>query len=213
MTYTLVVGAVPVVGAESFYRDVLARAGRVVAADAGAEWCVGLGRFPDVAIGDFDSAVHGAAERLAAAGVEVIAHPRHKDRTDLELAVELARERWEAPLVLTAAFTKRIDHTLAAFGALTRAGAGASVSEPGWEGFACAPEAPLMLRVDPGATVSLVAIEAASGVTVEGVEWPLTRADLGALSDLGVSNRATGGPVRVSVEVGTLIVITPGVDT
>jgi thiamine pyrophosphokinase len=213
MTYTLIVGAVPVAGGESFYREMLGGAGHVVAADAGAEWCVGLGRVPDIAVGDFDSAADGAVERLRAAGVEVVVHPRDKDRTDLALAVELARDRWAAPLVLSAAFTERVDHTLAALGALTRAGTGARVAEPDWSAYACTPAAPLEVDLEAGDTLSVIAVGPASGVTVEGVSWPLVSAHLETLSDLGVSNLAIGGRVRVSVTAGTLIVITPQVDT
>lgn len=213
MTYTLVVGAVPVAGANAFYRDLLARATHVVAADAGGEWCIGLGRVPDVTVGDFDSAAVGAAERLAAAGTELVTHPRDKEFTDLELAVALAQGRWADPIVLTAAFSRRVDHTLAALGTLLRAGHGASVREPGWYAYACVPGGPLDLKVATGATVSVLSIGPASGVTVSGVRWPLRVAALDALSGLGVSNRAVEDVVHVSVEVGSLIVMVPEVDT
>ncbi|HEY5276048.1 MAG TPA: hypothetical protein VIK38_05865, partial [Coriobacteriia bacterium] len=132
MKHTLVVGAAPLPEHEGFYRDLLASSAHVVAADAAGEWCVGLGRVPDAVVGDFDGSVPGAPERLQALGASVEVHPVEKDATDLELAIARAIAMWDDPIVLTAAFTWRIDHTLAAVGALTRAGAGASVLEPGW---------------------------------------------------------------------------------
>ena len=213
MTYTLVVGAAPLAESEPFYRDLLAGAGAIVAADAAGEWCVALGRVPDVAIGDFDSASQGAVTRLSEAGVQVVRYPEEKDLTDLELAVAIARERYNDPIVLTAAFALRPDHTLAAFGALLRAGEGASVCEPGWTAETCVPGHPLALNMTVGATVSVLAVGTATGVTVEGVRWPLAGAHLDAMSGLGVSNRAVADTVRVSVEHGMLIVILPEVDT
>ncbi len=207
MNWTLVVGAAPVPGCEAFYTSLLAEAATVVAADAAGEWCAGLGRVPDVVVGDFDSATAGAAQRLAALGARVETHAREKDETDLELAIDAARANGDAPIVVTCAFSARLDHTLAAFGALTRAGAGARAVEPGWRAWTCAAGAPLDIESPAGATLSVLAVGDACGVRVTGTEWILEDASLQALSGWGVSNRALGGPVSVSCRAGTLVVL------
>lgn len=210
MTYSLVVGAAPEAGEEGFYRALLTDAAFVVAADAAGEWCVALDRVPDVIVGDFDSSDLGARDRLAALGAEVIAFPQDKDETDLELAADVACARCTAPIVFTAAFSRRLDHTLAALGALTRAGSGARVLEPHWSAFVCAPGADLNLDPPEGTVVSVIATGDAAGVTVSGMKWPLEGATLAPLSGLGVSNRACGGTVCVSTQAGTLIVFVQG---
>ena len=207
MTYTLVVGAAPVSGCDAFYSSLLAGAADVVAADAAGEWCVALGRVPEVVTGDFDSAAPGAEDRLRALGSEVVAFPCDKDETDLDLAVVLARGRAGETLVVTAAFSLRPDHTLAAFGSLARAGAHARAEEPGWTAWVCTPGGDLVLDVRTGTTLSVLALEPATGVCVSGTAWPLTGASLSPLSGHGVSNRAIGGPVRVRTGSGTLIVL------
>jgi thiamine pyrophosphokinase len=207
MTYSLVVGAAPLAGHRAFYSELLAGAGSVVAADAAGEWCVALGRVPDVVIGDFDSAEPGAPDRLRALGVDVVEFPRDKDETDLDLAVAVARERAAGPLVITAAFSLRLDHTLAAFGTLTRAGSGATAREPGWTAWVCAPDTPCDLDLESGATLSVLALGPADGVTMSGAVWPLVDAALPALGGRGVSNRADGGPVHVRTAHGTLVVM------
>lgn len=207
MNETVVVGGAPVSGADAFYAALLAGAFRVVAADSAGEWCVEHGRVPDVVVGDFDSAAPGAAGRLSELGARVVEYSRHKDETDLELAVDAAFGLGPGPLVLTAAFTRRIDHTLAALGSLTRAGAGARAIEPGWASWVCVPGTDVEIEAGAGATVSLLAIGEASGVSVSGAAWTLDDARLDALSGRGVSNRATGGPIRVHVATGTLIVV------
>lgn len=204
---TLVAGAAPIPGAERFYRALLAEADHVVAADAAGEWCVGLGRVPDVVVGDFDSASEGAAERLATAGAQVVAVSVDKDETDLELAVEVARVRFGLPVVITAAFTGRLDHTLASLGTLERAGAGACVREPGWSAWLCTREEPFAATLQPGTPLSLLAPAGASGVSVHGTKWPLNGEYLEPLSGRGVSNEALGGHVDVSVGEGLLLVI------
>lgn len=203
---TLVVGAAPAPGADDFYRTLLAEAAHVVAADAAGEWCVGLGRVPDVVVGDFDSAASGARERLVTAGAEIVEYPADKDRTDLELAVDLARECFDAPVRLTAAFTSRLDHTLGALGALLRGGADATAREPDWTAWVCPPGATLHLATSPGTLVSLLAPAGAHGVGIAGVRWPLHDATLPMLSGLGVSNVALCDEVTASTGEGALIV-------
>jgi thiamine pyrophosphokinase len=203
---TLVVGAAPVAGADGFYRGLLEAADHVVAADAAGEWCVRIGRVPDLVVGDFDSALPGAAERLERLGATVARYAADKDRTDLELAVELARSTFGTPLTLTAAFSARVDHTLASFGALLQAGMGAHAVEPGWRSHVCLPSQRVRFDADPGTLVSLLAPAGADGVCASGVRWPLASARLEALSGLGVSNVALGGPVEVAVARGTVFV-------
>jgi thiamine pyrophosphokinase len=213
MTYTLVVGAAPVEGAEEFYRGLMSEAAFVVAADGGGEWCVALGRVPDVVVGDFDSAHPGAALRLSDAGADVRAYPRDKDLTDLELAVGAATEQTGGPVVITAAFTGRLDHTLAALGALAAAGPHAAAVEPGWTAYACTPATPLEIDASRGDLVSILSVGRSAGVSVSGTAWPLSDACLAPLSGHGVSNMALGGRVSVAIEAGMLIVIVQRDDT
>jgi thiamine pyrophosphokinase len=206
-THTLVVGAAPVPGQDAFYRDLLRDADHVVAADAGGEWCVALGRTPDVVVGDFDSSSAGASGRLAALGAVVREYRPAKDATDLDLAVAAARGAYPDPLLVTAAFTRRIDHTLAAFGTLADAGPGAAAVDPGWSGRVCRTSQPVTSTLEAGTLFSVVALRAGTRLTIDGALWELRDAPVGLLSGLGVSNRATGGPVRITVTEGIALVI------
>jgi len=207
MNEVLVVGAAPAPNAEAFYRSLLASAQAVVAADAAGEWCVALGRVPDAVVGDFDSAGPQAADRLERLGARVERHPAHKDATDLELAVAVARERWALPVCLTAAFTDRLDHTLAALGLVLRAGDGAHIVEPSWRAWPCVPDRPLRLELARGTTYSLLALERCEGVDATGGKWELHDADMEPLSGYGVSNEAAGERLGISVRRGSLLVI------
>jgi thiamine pyrophosphokinase len=207
MTHTLLVGAAPLPGCEEFYSELLAASTHVVAADAAGEWCVRLGRVPDAVLGDFDGSESGAEQRLRLAGAHVETYPVDKDRTDLEIALEYAVTRWECPIVVTAAFTRRLDHTLAALGVLLRAGAGASVREPGWSAYSCREAEAVQLDLEAGTTVSVVALDGEARITVEGAIWPLSASALPLLSGLGVSNRAAGGPFSARATNGTLAII------
>jgi len=208
---TLIVGAVPVVGAEEFYRALLGGADTVIACDAAGEWCLALGRTPDLVVGDFDSARPGAKERLEAAGVEVRSFPTAKDESDLDLALAAARERGTSGVILTAAFSERLDHSLAAIGtALRAADLNPVIEEPTFRAFLVdAADRPAVHWSAPaGTTVSVIALVSSSGVTLDGLVYPLTEARLPLLSSLGLSNIVdSGGVVGVTVAQGTVLVI------
>lgn len=207
----LIAGASPEPGGEAFYRQALAGADFVVAADAGGEWCVSLGRIPDLVVGDFDSAAPGAPQRLRAAGIEVTEFSVEKDESDLELAVAAALARGAGSLTLTACSGGRLDHTLASVGSLTRAGRSgtADLQEPSFAAWTVAGDqgAGIELQTRPGTTFSVLAVGEARGVSITGGLFPLVAAALPSLSSLGLSNIASGPTIMVSAEVGTLVVI------
>jgi thiamine pyrophosphokinase len=208
MSGALVVGAAPAGGhaALAFYRRLLAGAAAVVAADAAGEWCVGLGRVPELVVGDFDSSAAGARERLEAAGVRIEAHPAAKDSSDLDLAVSAALRAFGPPVVVTAAFSDRLDHTLASLGSLMRSGRGAHAEEPRWSAWPVWPTLPIVLDLEEGRLVSLLSPMGAAGVTLRGARWELDDDMLPPLADRGVSNEALGGTLTVSCASGGLLV-------
>lgn len=206
----LIVGAAPTPDAGPFYRDLLGRSELVIACDAAAEWCIELGRVPEIAVGDFDSAAPGACERLVAVGVDVRRFPAEKDESDLDLALAVARSLSPARVILTAAYTARLDHTLAAIGTVSEAAdLAASVEEPGFCAVVVSDRGLSTRVIDtvPGATVSVIALEESQRVTLAGLTYRLDDADLGLLSSLGLSNVADESRVRISLARGTLFVI------
>lgn len=207
----LVVGASPVVGADDWYGDLLPTFDLLVACDAAGEWCAALGRTPDLALGDFDSAESGAPERLRALGANVVEYPAHKDESDLELALAAALKRGATSITVTAAFTNRLDHTLAAVGLAIRMPTGTPLAfrDPGLDAHVlrAAHQTIVVIETVPGALVSVVALTQADGVTLSGLAYPLLNASLAALSSLGVSNVATSSRVTVRASRGTLLVM------
>jgi len=210
----LIVGAAWAPGADSFYAGLAADHDLVVAADAAAEQLLDIGVKPDVAIGDFDSALPGAIERLKATGVRVRAFPTSKDATDLDLAADATRAAGATSVTITGAFRARLDHTLAALGTLGRlADLSAVAVEPDLRMWVADGETrpTLTLALVPGTVVSILAIGgAALGVTLRGFSYPLEDARLEPVSGLGVSNVADAASQTVALSAGTLLVVVSG---
>lgn len=208
--HALIIGAAPVPGAERFYRELLERFHVLIACDAAAEWCMRLGCPPSYAVGDFDSARPGALERLRAAGIEVLAYPRDKDETDLDLAAAHAESLRAASLTFTAAFSGRLDHTLAAIGTLRRfSGLAPIVLEPGFTAWLLSERArpALAFECEPGTLFSVLAIDPIVGLSVNGARYPAHDLDVGTLSSATISNEAAGRRVQVRLRQGTALVM------
>ncbi|PRY94697.1 thiamine diphosphokinase [Hasllibacter halocynthiae] len=180
-------------------RAVLSRAGPVVAADGGAAACLAAGRVPDAVIGDLDSLDGAARAAIPAGRVHRIAT---QDDTDFEKAMAHVR----APLVLGAGFLGgRVDHALAALGALPRLRPCILV---GLEDCACAlPAGETRLDLPPGTRVSLFPMGPVTG-TSEGLEWPIDGLALRPAGRVGTSNRAKG-PVRLRMDGAGCLLILP----
>ena len=84
----------------------------IICADGGTRHALALGLVPDVVIGDLDSMEDGARQRVERFGTRVIAYPRAKDETDLELALLYAVEQGATEIVVWGAQGGRIDHEL-----------------------------------------------------------------------------------------------------
>ena len=103
-------------------RDEAADASAIVAADAGAAFCLESGLMPDAVVGDFDSLTDDVRARIPADRL----HPNNDTATnDLEKTLAFVAARWGADvdvaLAAGAAFQGgRADHALANLGPLLR---------------------------------------------------------------------------------------------
>jgi thiamine pyrophosphokinase len=183
--------------------------GWIIAADGGLDVARQAGLRPNLLVGDLDS-ISDAGLAWAEEHVEIDRHPTDKDLTDTELA--LARAAAARPQRVTMiGGGDRLDHTLAAIGALAAPRLRDVPRVDGWwDGqhleVLHGPTA-RRLPVVVGSTVSLVALGGGSvGVRVSGTRWTLDGIDLAPMAGLGVSNVATSSTVTVTVDGGVLVV-------
>ena len=186
----------------------------VVAADGGLDHARAAGIDPAVLVGDLDS-VTALGLAWASEHTTVVRHPIDKAATDTELAIAYAAELEPERIVLLAGQGDRLDHAVAALGALgAPALAGVDQLEAWWGGdrlrVVHGPGS-TTLDLPAGTTFSVLSMHGvAEGVTVGGARWPLTDHRLGPLVGLGVSNQIDTPPVTVGVERGVVTIIVPG---
>ncbi len=182
----------------------------VLAADGALDHALAAGLTPAGLVGDLDS-ISPAGLEWAERHATIERHPPDKDATDTELALAVAVGFDPARLILLSGGGDRLDHTLAAIGALGHPSLTSIPEIDGWWGeqrfhVAHGPGR-MALDVTPGTTVSVLALHgAATGVTITGVRWPLDHDDLGAAVGHGVSNEAIDEHVELSLTSGVLTV-------
>jgi thiamine pyrophosphokinase len=195
--------------ADQHYAALIREAELLIAADDGTSLCLRAGRAPHICVGDFDSTGADTLSKAAALGAEIVRYPAEKDESDLDLAVAVARERHVTSVVLTAAFSGRIDHTLAAIGTLVSAADLCAVAdEPAWNAYAldATSRAQVELHAQPGTIISVFAVGDAT-VWIEGVIYPLAGVRLPALSSRGLSNVVADDVQRVRLVDGCAVVV------
>jgi thiamine pyrophosphokinase len=181
-----------------------------VGADGGTRYLLALGLRPHVVVGDLDSLDAETVAELAAAGVEFERHQPDKDQTDLELAVQRALRNEADEILLLGALGGRLDQALANILLLTRRDWPVPIRLAQGEQVAQVLQGPgkLELTLPAGSTVSVVPISPeVTGITYEGLLYPLRDATLSLGSTRGVSNEVVGEPVTISLVRGMLLVI------
>jgi thiamine pyrophosphokinase len=193
----------------------------VVAADGGLLTAQALGIRPDLAVGDFDSADPASVAKAEAEGVAIERVAAEKDESDLELAVRAAVARGATSIVIVGALGgARVEHTLAGLALL---GLGSDGGHPRFD-MAIVDErsairllagesregrrAHIDLEGEPGDYISLQPWGGdATGVTTEGLRYPLHDEPLRMGPSRGLSNELLGRHGRVSCRAGRLLVI------
>lgn len=171
-----------------------------IAADRGAATLLKAGITPDLLVGDNDSIPDHALESLRMAHVPEMISSTHKDVTDLDLAIDAARQAGADRVTVIGATGGRLDHTLAAVGTLMgSADMRPHLVDPGLEAWVVEPgHGRFDLRCE-GRTVSVLALSPSARVRSSSLRWPLDGLELSLLSSRGVSNvvDAPGGWLEV----------------
>ncbi|MFQ5558837.1 MAG: thiamine diphosphokinase, partial [Acidimicrobiales bacterium] len=182
----------------------------LIAADAGVDLARALGLAVDLVVGDLDSASAAGIAWARAGGARIIEHPRDKDETDLELALQHAITMAGSVTVL-ADPAGRLDH-LAANLAVLASPRWAEARLDAWMGrtHVVVIRRHRRLPVEPGRVVSLLAVGGpARGVSSTGLRFALSADVLEPTTARGVSNVVVDRPAELRVDDGVLLAIIP----
>lgn len=183
----------------------------IIGVDSGVDRAHEAGLTVDIAVGDFDSVTARGLVEAERHGARMVRHPADKDRTDLELAIDLAIDEAPERIVFVSMDGGRPDHELANL---------LLMSDPRLKPF----EVDVLLaeahvavvqqrrtftgRV--GDLVSLIPIGGSCfGVTTSGLQYPLDDETLHPSHGRGVSNVLVAPVAVVEVRTGALLAFQP----
>jgi len=191
-------------------RDLWRGAAWRVAADGGAANArAHLALAPHILIGDLDSLDDATRAWCAQAQTEFIQHPRAKDQTDLELALDFAIARGATEITLLGALGGRLDQTLANVLLLVKAASArvaARIAGADFDAWIAWERATVRGRI--GDTVSLLPLtERVEGIVTEGLLYPLRKETLYLGAARGVSNELVAEQAEIAFARGLLLIV------
>lgn len=183
----------------------------IICADGGTHHALALGLQPHLIVGDLDSLPAGLLAEMKAQGVRLQTYPARKDQTDLELAMRAAVAEGADEILLVAALGGRLDQALANILLLARpewASLTLRLADGRQQGTILHRHHTLTIHGAPGDTLSLVPLTGqVTGITLDGVEWPLQEAAVSLGSTLTISNVLTAPPATVRIAEGIVLVV------
>src|SRR5258708_11382535 len=163
----------------------------IICADGGTYHALALGLRPDLVIGDMDSLAKDDWKKLEQSDVSIELHPRDKDETDLELALNQALEQKPDSIVVIAALGVRLDQTIANLTLLSDARLAdldARLDDGVEQVLFCCAESEIRGRI-----VDLVSLIQGNGpahdIQTAGLKWPLKDETLYHAKTRGLCNQ------------------------
>ena len=187
---------------------VLQEADLIVCADSGARHLRAMKILPHVVIGDMDSISPDDINYFESRHVPFQHHPPQKNATDMELCMQWAIQKGADRITFLGAVGTRMDHTLAnifLLKVLAEKNIHAKLMDAHNEIYLTTDT--LTLEGTPGDLLSLIPVtETATGITIEGLAYPLKDAEIKMGDTIGISNVFQSGKAEIRIRKGMLLV-------
>ncbi len=180
----------------------------LIGVDGGTRFLTSLHLTPQLVIGDMDSLPTAELHRLKEAGVQIERHPREKDETDFELALDHAIRQGCKQVLVFGALGGRTDQLMGnILLPLAYIGQANILLMRGAERlmYITAHE---IIHGNPGDMLSLLPLAGnACGVHTTGLRYPLDGETLIFGKSRGISNELTGLKATITISSGILLCI------
>ena len=194
---------------EAIFFSEVAKERKILAVDRGIELCHVAKIFPEVLIGDFDSAEKFSVDWAIKNKIPVERHPVDKDFTDLQLALNFAEKNYKKnSAVVTGTFGGRFDHLFSTIFSCANSNLKICLAdEREIIFFLKSNEVAEVKFFQKPVAISLLPIsETCDGVTIDNVHWQLSGAKLFQKIPNAISNRLEGEKITVKLHSGILAV-------
>ena len=188
-----------------FHKRVLKKVDVIIAADGGSNHCKKLKIIPNYIIGDLDSVDEKTLLYFLKKGVIVI-KDTDQNKTDLQLAIDLAKEIKTKEFILLGVISTGIDHTLANILCLQKL-KNAKIIDDKNEIFYVNNK--IEITGKKGQIISVISLTDVSGLTYSGLKWNVNNA-FTKWGWSGIRNVMTGRKASIKLKKGDILVIKSG---
>lgn len=183
----------------------------IIVADHGLVIADHLNLTMDYILGDFDSVPEIVLKKYREKSIPIKTFPREKDKTDTQIAIELALKQNPSHIDLIGATGSRMDHTLGNVHLLMLAldrNVNACILDSNNKIYLKKNNFAIKKDEQFGQYVSFLAFSwTVSGLTLKGFKYPLNNITLSAGTSMGVSNEILDEEAYIEVEEGILVVV------
>ena len=190
--------------------------GNIIVADAGIDYCIKHGITPLLAVGDMDSVSPSGLEHISRSGIPVKTYPIEKDMTDTEIALSFVPA--DSSITVVCPLNGRLDHIIANLqlaGSIHSRGTDIELNDGITQvRFLSGTETATfdLNRWGDNSSVSLIPLNSTdpvSGVSTEGLYYPLSNAQIEFGKTVSFSNKPVpdAKSFKVSIKNGLLAVI------
>lgn len=174
---------------------------RIISCDGSAKSLVSAGFEPFAIVGDMDSLTGDIAEKYS----DRLFRDDDQETNDLTKAVKWCAERGYDELAITGATGKREDHTLGNISLIADYARVVKVTMVTDTGLFLPFNKTAIIPVSPGQQISVFAFDGETGITSEGLLYPLVNRKLSRWWEATL-NEATGNSVKLIFSGGPVIV-------
>lgn len=193
---------------EELIRYYLDTARYIIGVDGTAGLFYRLHIYPDLLIGDFDTADPVCVNELEKSGVKVVRLKAEKNETDTEAAIDYAVSSGAEEIIILGALGSRLDHTIANIMMLVRAdmsGVKARIIDKTSELYVS--NNTIYIKGSPGETLSILPLTSEVTVNASGLQYPLDSLKLCWGSSRGVSNVMMSETAEIKISGGYALII------
>jgi thiamine pyrophosphokinase len=192
-----------------FYNKLIKKNDYIICVDGGSKHAKKLNITPRMIIGDLDSLDRPTQEYFLKKGVEIIRYNREKDKTDMQIAVELVMKMGFKDVLIMCVFGDRLDHVLAnifLLQMLVERNIKSKIIDEYNEIFLIKNSG--KIRGKAGDIVSLLPLtQEVSKIKTKGLKYEIVNGKLKICDTLGISNVLTKNVATINFKKGNLLVI------
>src|SRR6056297_97438 len=157
----------------------------IIAVDFGLKICHKLKLHPDIIIGDFDS-IDESLLNLYKNKSKIVKFNKQKNKSDTELAVDIALKKNSDNIIIFNALGSRIDHEIFNIYLLFKK------------------ENKIIIKIKKNTTFSLIPIGKIYNLTIKGAQYEINNKDV-SMNTLTLSNRSLENILEISFKKGKLL--------